>query len=353
MIQEIQKKWTDFFNDVIDSFRNSFTTQFKFIDQKKIELQMYDSLPFKPCQIEVLEFEGTNSLIIILVHDSTIEDKTFRFGNVSSIYQSDFIKKYHLNVHSFPSTGMGKLKTRSDLALFTKDGLAIFKMPHTANELNIRFINKAKENLRIQKEHEENYPELSDKNVSPFQDKKEIDFSQTINRANNRVFIVHGKDFKAINELKEILKALGLEPIVLHEQASGGSLTIAEKLDKYSNVGYAFVILTPDDIGCQIILENGNALELTHLLTQKSESEIQSLLLNKFKLRARQNVVLEFGYFAGKLGRNRVCCLLKGKVEKPSDMDGIVYISFAESVKETSDIIVKELIEAGYKINKK
>jgi predicted nucleotide-binding protein len=68
------------------------------------------------------------------------------------------------------------------------------------------------------------------------------------------------------------------------------------------------------------------------------------------KPRARQNVVLEFGYFIGLLGRDRVCCLYKGDIELPSDMHGIVYIPFKESVNEVRDKLIKELKVAGYKI---
>jgi hypothetical protein len=68
--------------------------------------------------------------------------------------------------------------------------------------------------------------------------------------------------------------------------------------------------------------------------------------------RARQNVILEFGYFIGKLRRDRVCCLHKGKVELPSDMQGIVYIPFKDSIEEARDMIIKELKEAGYEIKK-
>ena len=66
--------------------------------------------------------------------------------------------------------------------------------------------------------------------------------------------------------------------------------------------------------------------------------------------RPRQNVVLEFGYFVGKLGRERVACLLKKPVEKPSDMQGIVYIAFKESLFEIKEEILLELRAAGYEI---
>jgi predicted nucleotide-binding protein len=147
------------------------------------------------------------------------------------------------------------------------------------------------------------------------------------------VFIVHGRDHKPVKELKLILSQFGLNPIVLHEQPSG-SRTIVEKLEKYSDVGYAFVTLTPDDVG-------GPKHKHYREWMKVAESMCG---------RARQNVILEFGYFIGKLGRDKVCCLHKGDVELPSDMHGIVYIPFKDSVNEVRDKINKELKEAGYEI---
>lgn len=129
-----------------------------------------------------------------------------------------------------------------------------------------------------------------------------------------------------MEELKTMLTMIGLNPIVLHEQPSG-SMTIVEKLDKYSDVGYAFVILTPDDVG----YESDLLLPRVHA-----------------KPRARQNVILEFGYFIGLLGRDKVCCLYKGNIELPSDMRGIVYMAFKESVTEVKGKIIEELKVAGY-----
>jgi len=126
------------------------------------------------------------------------------------------------------------------------------------------------------------------------------------------VFIVHGRDHKPLKELKAILERLGLNPIVLHEKASG-SRTIVEKLEKYSDVGYAFVILTPDDVFTSIP-------ESRHLNRRAGGGQYLAIC------RARQNVILEFGYFMGLLGRDRVCCLYKGDMQLPSDMHGIVYI---------------------------
>jgi predicted nucleotide-binding protein len=191
----------------------------------------------------------------------------------------------------------------------------------------------------------------------------------TIRKSANRlvsckdIFVVHGRDARSVNELKNMLIKFGLNPIVLHEQPSG-SRTVVEKLEKYSDVGYAFVILTPDDIGCfnievskslqSIVGTLQNLIEaytvIKHKGPLKKVHDELSKAASSFKPRARQNVVLEFGYFIGFLGRDRVCCLYKGDVELPSDMHGIVYVPFKESVNEARDMIIKELRAAGYDV---
>jgi len=153
------------------------------------------------------------------------------------------------------------------------------------------------------------------------------------------VFITHGKDLKPLNELKAMLVDFGLTPVVLSEQPSMGR-TVMEKLEAYSDVGYVFVILTPDDLGGYA--ELGSAWSRPARLRK---------FLKTAYTRPRQNVVLEFGFFVGKLGRDRVACLLKKPVEQPSDMQGIVYISFKESLEEIRAEILKELRAAGYEID--
>ncbi len=153
------------------------------------------------------------------------------------------------------------------------------------------------------------------------------------------VFITHGKDLKPLDELKAILCEAGLNPIVLNEQPSGGR-TVMEKLEAYSDVGFAFVILTPDDLGG--FVEAGGSVWSRPARLRK--------FLKTAHTRPRQNVILEFGYFVGKLGRDKVACLLKKPVEQPSDMQGIVYLSFKESLKEIKNEILKELRAAGYNI---
>ncbi|MDR2691494.1 MAG: nucleotide-binding protein [Dysgonamonadaceae bacterium] len=122
----------------------------------------------------------------------------------------------------------------------------------------------------------------------------------------NKVFVVHGHNETVKLRVARTLEKLGLEPIILNEQDNSGK-TIIEKFEKNSsNVDFAVILLTADDEG-------------------KSNEE------EKYKSRARQNVVFEMGYFTGKLGRNRVLLLLENGVEKPSDLDGIVYTPIDEN----------------------
>lgn len=149
----------------------------------------------------------------------------------------------------------------------------------------------------------------------------------------NKVFIVHGHAGQPKIELALLLTQLGLDPIILHEQPNQG-MTLIEKLERHSEVGYAFILLTPDDLGCEAGRVTGDWRFMKGLL----------------RPRARQNVVFEFGRFAGLLGRSRVCCLHTGKVELPSDVHGLVYIPFRSSVNEIRFEIVKELRAAGYDV---
>ena len=140
---------------------------------------------------------------------------------------------------------------------------------------------------------------------------------------NNKVFIVHGHDDLAKVTLARFLEKVGLEPVILHEQASS-SQTIIEKIESHSDVGYAIVLYTPCDTGAK----NGN----DHVP------------------RARQNVVFEHGYFIGKLGRSKVTALVKGDVETPNDISGVVYIDLDVRGAWKIDV-AKELIKAKFTID--
>jgi predicted nucleotide-binding protein len=177
------------------------------------------------------------------------------------------------------------------------------------------------------------------------------------------VFIVHGTDHASLKELKTLLEGVGLNPIILHDQPSKGK-TLIEKLEEYSkNVGFAFIILTPDDVGIGSPEAEQMFFEITGKKNMTQEEIMKFFTTNRqgvvtlitktfglFKQRARQNVVLEFGYFIGKLGRVRVCCLHKGTIELPSDMGGICFVRFENSVSEAKELILNELRAVGYEL---
>lgn len=138
------------------------------------------------------------------------------------------------------------------------------------------------------------------------------------NKARRKVFIVHGHDEAALQSVARFVEQLELLPVIIKELASGGN-TIIEKLEEYSDVDYALVLMTPDDFG-------GAA---------KNPAESQP--------RARQNVIAELGYMIGKLKRHNVC-ILSRSVEIPSDFHGVVSIELEKDWKLS---LAKELNNAG------
>jgi len=142
---------------------------------------------------------------------------------------------------------------------------------------------------------------------------------------NKKVFIVHGHDDLLKESAARLVEKIGLEAVILHEQANEG-LTIIQKLEKQADVGYAIILYTPCDEGRKKGSENS-------------------------KPRARQNVVFEHGLFMGKLGSERVCALRKSEVEMPSDAQGILYIEVKEGSNDWMYQVAKELKKAGYDVD--
>ncbi len=143
------------------------------------------------------------------------------------------------------------------------------------------------------------------------------------------VFLVHGHDEEMKQSVARTLMMLGLNPIILHEQANKGK-TIVEKFEANTGTAsFAVVLLSPDDIG----------LPTDHILHTPATS------------RPRQNVVLELGYFVGKLGRARVLPLKRGEnLELPSDLHGLAYTDYDPAGRWRLEM-VKELKEAGYAVD--
>lgn len=141
-----------------------------------------------------------------------------------------------------------------------------------------------------------------------------------------RIFLVHGHDHAVLQEVARYLERLDQEVVILREQPNSGR-TIIEKFENFSDVAFAIVLLTPD--------ERGGAT------TVSSEDQLP---------RARQNVILELGYFLGRLGRSRVCALYREGVEIPSDYSGVLYVRLDEAGGWRLEL-AKELKAAGLQVD--
>lgn len=150
------------------------------------------------------------------------------------------------------------------------------------------------------------------------------DALNTRTRSDKKVFVVHGHDSALLNDVARFISSCDLEPIILDEQPSQGQ-TIIEKLESNTDVNFAIALYTPCDIG-----------------NEKTNDTM--------KLRARQNVIFEHGYTVAKLGRKNVCALLKGELELPTDISGIIYIKVDEQGAWKTKL-VKEIKAAGLKVN--
>ncbi len=154
--------------------------------------------------------------------------------------------------------------------------------------------------------------------------KKEIAHSLS-----TKVFVVHGHNEAMKESVARAIEKLGLKAVILHEQSSQGD-TVIEKLARHSDVGFAVVLLSADDYG--YAKKDGN---------------------QKARLRARQNVILELGYFTGLLGRKKVVALFEDAegFEIPSDYNGVVYVPFRSKQNDWKFTLAQELRDAGFRVD--
>ena len=139
--------------------------------------------------------------------------------------------------------------------------------------------------------------------------------------APSKVFIVHGSDDGTKQTVARFVEQLGLEAIILHERSNRGRTLITKFREEAEGVGFAIVIMTPDDLG--------------------RGKDVPDL-----RPRARQNVVLELGFFIGALQLARVAALIRGDIERPSDLEGVVYISLDHD--DWRRTLARELLAAGF-----
>lgn len=142
----------------------------------------------------------------------------------------------------------------------------------------------------------------------------------------NRVFVVHGRDNSLKESVARFLERLGFDAVILHEQANQGRTIIEKFVDEAADAAYAVILLTPDDKGSL-----ANSSNLRH--------------------RARQNVILELGYFVGLIGRNRVAALVLEGVEVPSDLAGVACIAASSNSDEWKMKLAKEMRTVGLAVD--
>ncbi|HEX2903370.1 MAG TPA: TIR domain-containing protein [Jatrophihabitans sp.] len=167
--------------------------------------------------------------------------------------------------------------------------------------------------------------------IPDFKDRLNSGSARGASPASREVFVVYGHDSAARTELEAMLRRWGLEPILLDQLASEGD-TLIEKLERsMDRAAFAVVLATPDDEG----------------YPKEKPGEV--------KFRARQNVVLELGMMLRGLGRKRVAILLPqldtGVMERPSDIDGLIYIPYTDSVSDAKVLLAKELNKQGLRID--
>ena len=146
-------------------------------------------------------------------------------------------------------------------------------------------------------------------------------YGQAVNNNNRRVFIVHGRNHIIRDETRDFLKSKNFEPIILEYEANKGQFILEKFLSAASTVSYAIILMTGDD-------------------KVKNADEIEAV-------RARQNVILELGYFISQIGKERIIILQDPNVENPSDINGLLYETIADDGK-WKERILTELYTLGY-----
>jgi predicted nucleotide-binding protein len=144
-----------------------------------------------------------------------------------------------------------------------------------------------------------------------------------------KIFVVHGHDTQALEQLELVLRRLGLDPYILQNN-DGESKTLIEALEQqiYKEAAFGIVLLTPDDYGYP---------------KSKTDQDRQP--------RARQNVILELGMVLASLGRERMVLLKKGALELPTDVNGVIYLEFNDHVKEVAVKLATRMKGAGIEID--
>lgn len=266
---------------------------------------MYYQVMLKAKNQEIYEFDRTDiAKIETDIIDPIVQNETFMFSGYfikPKDVERIVVRETNQTADSMAASAMNALP-RNVIAFISKEDIVL--NDKYGKDISRELINKNKQKVPI----------------GAIASKNEHDL-------NSKVFIVHGRDKTYKDSVARLLEKLFLHPIILHEQPNQGR-TVIEKFIDNAIVGFAVVILTADDKGGV----QGTA-------TKKN-----------LHPRARQNVVLELGYFMGKLGRKRVCALYQDGVELPSDYVGVLYIPL-DAGDAWKTLLAKELKAAGYDVD--
>jgi len=242
-------------------------------------------------------------LIDTMYHDNELEEKAF------GIFMSLYYTNNYLTFGNFITNVLLKFsvwnQTQLDFSLVHEN----LKQIGLSDKNVLKFINKARK-IRDSKPIE-----IDESN-------KTKAISNSIVNLKN-VFIVHGHDNTARLELNNIIKDdFQLNPIVLQDEPNTSIETIISKFERLASIcSSAIILFTPDDES------NG-------------------------KFRARQNVILELGYFLGKFqdfDERKLVIIKQKNIEIPSDISGVLYLEYDKSVKEIYYNLNKQFQAWGYK----
>jgi predicted nucleotide-binding protein len=160
----------------------------------------------------------------------------------------------------------------------------------------------------------------------------------------NAVFLVHGHDHEFLTEVETVLSDWGIESIILKDQENTAQevpQNLFAKFQQYTALAkFAIILVTPDDLG-------------TAVREYQAEFEGRPVKNKALQYRSRQNVILEMGFFYGRLGSQHVLVIMKNdrgfhpKFERPSDLDGIMFDEVDRQGK-WKNILHKRLKQAGF-----
>jgi predicted nucleotide-binding protein len=276
----------------------------EYLNTKEFELfaieNNFDDV-WKSCKADV---NSKQRVVIMGFHDT--EDEEEAFINLLSLW-------YDQSYDSFDQFILSVLIQFANWYQTKLDFTAIYQNLKQLGLDDNNLLEFYKEIMRIR----ESKPEVIEEKI--IESKK----THKIKNYSKNVFIVHGHDDKARLELSKILKEdLNLVPVVLQEEPNISIETIISKFERLAkDCSAAIILFTPDDDA------NG-------------------------KLRARQNVILELGYFLGKFSdedSRRIVIIKTGDIEIPTDISGVIYFEFFKNMKEIFYDLKKQFESWGFK----